>query len=120
MVGLRFAERPTSGVGTLSTRTRNPYCQAFYLQGGQIVELHVDAAGWVYLMTDENLVKYCAGLKNYSAQHGMLLDRPIKIVAANTGRWYVVSEHLLQGTYRLRMGADVSEGPLEMRRVRPL
>lgn len=97
---------------------RNPYCQAFDLVSGQIVELHVDEAGLVYLMTSENLAKYCAGRGDYAAEESMPFADPIELVAGEAGRWYLVSEQLLRGAYRLRRDLGAIGGQLAMRRYR--
>jgi hypothetical protein len=97
---------------------RNPYLQAFDLRSGEIVELTVGAAGLLYLMTPENLTKYCAGREDYKAEGAMPGVSPIELVAGRAGRWYLVSEHPLEGTYRLRRGLDVRSGSLRMQRSR--
>ncbi len=98
---------------------RNPFCQAFDLESGHIVELHVDASGLVYLMTPENLMKYCFGRDDYEAEGAMPHADPIELVAGRAGRWFLVSEQLLIGTYRLRRGVQATQGALMMRRVMP-
>jgi hypothetical protein len=97
---------------------RNPFCQAFELQSGQIVELAVDDAESAYLMTESNVIKYCEGRDDYEAEGSMPFASPIELVAADKGWWYLISEHQLRGRYRLRLGIRVTEGQLEMRRVR--
>ena len=97
---------------------RNPYCQAFDLNTGQIIELRVDEGGLVYLMTCENLSKYCAGRDDYLAEGSMPFADPIELVTREAGRWFIVCEHQLQGTFWLRGGFDVKSGPLQMHRVK--
>jgi hypothetical protein len=98
---------------------RNPYCQAFDLRSGEIVELDVDAAGLVYLMTAENMPKYCAGRDDFIAEASMPFANPIELVARKAGRWFLVSEDLLQGSYRLRRGLESKAGRLQMYRAKP-
>jgi hypothetical protein len=98
--------------------TRNPYAQGFDLLSGQIVELRVEEAGLVYLMTAKNLALYCIGRDDYDAEGSMPFADPIELVAGDAGRWFLVSEHQLRGMYRLRRGVQMTEGRLAMRRVR--
>lgn len=98
---------------------RNPYCQAFELRSGEIVELHLEAAGLVYLMTAENMPKYCAGRDDFIAEGNLPFATPIELVARKTGRWFLVSEQRLTGTYRLRRGLETKTGRLQMYRARP-
>lgn len=98
---------------------RDPYCQPFDLRSGEIVELHVDAAGLVYLMTDENLIKYRAGREDFKAEASLPFASPIELVAGKTGRWYLVSEQALEGLYRVRRGLESRTGILQMIRRRP-
>jgi hypothetical protein len=105
---------------------RNPFCQAFDLQDGQSVEihskiadLHVAQAGLVYLMTPANLMAYCFGRNDYETETALPFADPIALFAGHAGRWFLVSELELRGTYCLRGGAEISTGPLRMRRVTP-
>ena len=98
---------------------RNPFCQAFDLQGGEIIELHVGDAGPVYLMTPENLMRYCFGRDDYDAEGATPFADSIELVANRSGRWFLISEQLLMGTYRLRRGVNATMGALTMRRVTP-
>jgi hypothetical protein len=98
---------------------RNPFCQAFDLESGHIVELRVNEAGPVYLMTPENLMRYCFGRDDYEAEGAIPLADPIELVARRAGRWFLVSEQQLLGTYRLRRGVHSTLGALKMRRVTP-
>lgn len=98
---------------------RNPFCQAFDLESGHIVELHVDENAFVHLMTPENLMRYCFGRDDYEAEGAMPFANPIELVAARTGRWFLVSDQRLLGTYRLRRGAQATQGALMMRRFMP-
>lgn len=85
---------------------RNPFSQVFDLESGQIIELHVDAGALVHLMTLENLSNYCAGRDNYQAESNMPFADPIELVAGDTGRWFLVSEALLEGAYRPRLAME--------------
>jgi Domain of unknown function (DUF1883) len=97
---------------------RNPYCQPFDLRSGEIVELHIDVAGLVSLMTDENLLKYRAGRDDYTAEESLPFASPIELVARKAGRWYLVSEQPLEGLYRVRLGLESRTGLLQMFRRR--
>jgi hypothetical protein len=97
---------------------RDPYCQPFDLHGGEIVELHVDVAGLIYLMTDENLLKYRAGREDFTAEESLPFASPIELVARKTGRWYLVSEQALEGLYRVRRGLESRTGLLQLTRRR--
>jgi hypothetical protein len=77
---------------------RKPYCQALDLRSGEIVEIHVDVAGVVYLTTEDNLQKYRAGRVDYAAEESLPFASPIELVARKPGRWYLMSEQPLGGS----------------------
>lgn len=68
---------------------RNPFCQAFDLVSGQIIELHLnEGTALVYLMSSENVATYCAGRNDYQAEASMPFAEVIELVAGYAGRWF--------------------------------
>jgi hypothetical protein len=88
----------------------------FDLRSGEIVEIHLDEAGPVCLMSAENLMRYRLGRDDYVAEGSLPFASPIELVARNAGQWHLVSEQPLSGMYRLRRGVETRTGTLRMTR----
>lgn len=93
---------------------RNPYVQAFDFLGGEMITFDRRPPPMtVFLMSQVNLERFCAGYNDYRAEAADLMTGQL---IALPGRCFLVSMDRLEGEYTVRRGVRESRGILSMKR----